>query len=71
MMASRPVPAVGSRALVQYLAADVGAVVRSVSHGGRHVTVVTDEGETLNFVLRRSTGQFHAGAHGPRLKLLT
>jgi hypothetical protein len=57
-------------ALVERLAARVPAVVTHVSDDGRRVTVVTVDGETIEFTLRRSTGRFHAEGSGPRLTLL-
>jgi hypothetical protein len=62
-------PAVGMRAIVQHLAINVEAVVQEVSDEGRRVTVLTADGETMEFTLRRSTGRFHAAGSGPRLKL--
>jgi hypothetical protein len=58
------------RAIVQHLAADVDAVVQAVADDGRRLTVLTDDGDTIEFTLRRSTGRFEAAAAGPRLKLL-
>lgn len=58
------------RALVVRLAANEEATVVEVEDGGRHVVAVTASGEQIAFTLRRATGRFHAGVHGPRLKLL-
>jgi hypothetical protein len=68
---SRPIPEVGMRAVVQHLAADVDAVVRSVDDEGRRLRVETADGQTLEFTLRKSTGKFQAAGSGPRLKLMT
>jgi hypothetical protein len=62
-------PAVGMRAIVQHLAVNVEAVVQEVADEGRRVTVLTADGETMEFTLRRSTGRFHAEGSGPRLRL--
>ncbi|MGI8902390.1 MAG: hypothetical protein ACR2IP_01710 [Solirubrobacteraceae bacterium] len=64
-------PTVGAAAVVQYLAARVGAVIQSVAGEGRELIVLTDDGETIEFVLRRSTGAFHAAGSGARLTLLS
>jgi hypothetical protein len=67
---SRPIPVEGMVGEVQYLSAQVGAVVVSVHDAGRRVSVLTDEGESIEFLLRRSTGKFHAVDDRSRLKLL-
>jgi hypothetical protein len=69
MRPSRPLPRVGMRATVRYLATTVGAVVEEVHEDGRRLTVLTDEGRRLEFTLRLSTGHYHAAADGPRLVL--
>jgi hypothetical protein len=58
------------RAVVRYLAVEVGAVVQSVGDEGRRLRVLTDEGDTIEFVLRSSTGAYHALDGGSRLTLL-
>jgi hypothetical protein len=67
---SRPIPVEGMPAEVQYLSEQVGAVVVSVTDAGRRLIVVTDDGERVEFLLRRSTGKFHAVDDRCRLKLL-
>jgi hypothetical protein len=58
------------RAEVQYLHARVGGEVTGVGDHGRRVTVLTDDGETIDFALRGATGRFQAAGDGPKLKLL-
>ena len=70
MAPSRPIPQVGMRATVRYLAADVPAVVQAVAQEGRRVTVVTEADETIEFLLNRSTARYQAPNCGPRLNLL-
>ncbi len=67
---SRPIPVEGMLAEVQYLSVQVGAVVVSVTDEGRRLSVLTDDGERIEFLLRRSTGKFHAVDDRCRLKLL-
>jgi hypothetical protein len=69
MRPSRPLPRVGMRATVRWLASSAEAVVERVEDDGRRLTVLTDEGQRLEFTLRRATGQYHAAADGPRLVL--
>ncbi len=69
-MASRPFPTEQMRAIVRYLSAEVDAVVQSVADEGRRLRVLTDEGETIEFVLRPSTGAFHALDGNSRLTLV-
>jgi hypothetical protein len=59
-MSLRSMPYVGGRVLVSFLGATVGGTVRSVSADGRHLEVVTEEGETLRFALNRATATFTA-----------
>jgi hypothetical protein len=58
------------KALVVHLATTEEATVVEVEDDGRRVVAVTASGERIVFTLRRATGRFHAGGHGPRLKLL-
>jgi hypothetical protein len=62
-------PVVGGRATVAYLAVRHEAVIEEVSDDGRRLTVVTDEGERLEFILRRRTGRFHTPDDAARLLL--
>ncbi|HEY5144926.1 MAG TPA: hypothetical protein VII98_15605 [Solirubrobacteraceae bacterium] len=57
------------RATVRYLATTVGAVVEELHDDGRRLTVLTDDGQHLEFTLRLATGQYHASGDGPRLVL--
>jgi hypothetical protein len=59
-MSLRSMPYVGGRVLVSFLGTTVGGTVRSVSGDGRHLEVVTEEGETLRFALNRATATFTA-----------
>jgi hypothetical protein len=70
MAPSRPIPHVGMSAIVRYLAADVAAVVEDVLESGRRVRVRTEEDETIEFLLNRSTARYQAPYCGPRLNLL-
>ncbi len=69
MKPSRPLPRVGMRATVRYLATAVGAVVERVEDDGRRLVVLTDDGQRLEFTLRLATGHYHAASDGPRLVL--
>ncbi len=69
MRPSRPIPRVGLSATVRHLAVDVAAVVFEVTEDGRRVTVQTEDDETIEFVLNRSTAYYEAPNCGPRLEL--
>ncbi len=69
MRPSRPIPRVGLSATVRYLAVDVAAVVSEVTDDGRRARVQTEEDETIEFILNRSTAYYEAPNCGPRLEL--
>ncbi len=57
-MRSRAMPYPGRRVAVIYLGAVLEGTVKRVDDGGRSLTVVTDEGEQLDFQLDRATASF-------------
>ncbi len=69
MRPSRPIPRVGLSATVRYLALDVAAVVPEVTDDGHRARVQTEENETIEFILNRSTAYYEAPNCGPRLEL--
>jgi hypothetical protein len=46
---------------VALLAGQVGGTVEEVSDGGRRLTVVTEDGELMEFALSQAKGYFTAG----------
>lgn len=70
---TRPLPRVGAKARVAHFGGGFErATVVAVADDGRRVEVLSDGGETLEFVLSPATARFVAagGRHGPRLELL-
>lgn len=59
----RAIPRVGGRVVVSFLATRVGGVVTQVDPDLRHLEVLTDDGDTLRFVLSRASGRFVAEGH--------
>jgi hypothetical protein len=59
MARSKRIPQVGDPVTVVFLGARLGGVVTLVGDSGRRLTVWTDDGEALSFVLSRATGNFH------------
>lgn len=55
----RPIPHLGDSVTVVFLGARLDGVVTHVDDSGRQLTVWTDDGEALSFVLSRATGNFH------------
>jgi hypothetical protein len=67
-MQPRALPSVGASVAVFFLAARVHGEVVAVDDDLRGLDVLTDEGETIRFVLQRTTGKFHSeGQVGARL----
>ncbi len=68
-MARRVLPQVGAAVIVVHLDARVGGAVTEVRDGGRRLRVRTEEGESIEFVLRGATATFtpEAGSGWPRL----
>jgi hypothetical protein len=58
MTPRRRAPIVGARVTVAFLARRVGGAIEQVDSDGRGLLVVTDDGETLRFVLSQATGSF-------------
>lgn len=70
---SRPMPRVGGAARITHFGGSCeSAIVCAVADGGRRVSVQTDSGERLEFVLSRATAKFAplGSAGGARLELL-
>ena len=61
MCARRRQPTVGTRVSVALLARRVGGSVEEVADDGRRLTVVTDEGEVMEFAISPAKGYFTAG----------
>ena len=57
-MRARVVPHVGSAVTVIYLGATVPGVVEQVDDDGRRLIVLTEEGESLSFVLAAATATY-------------
>jgi hypothetical protein len=60
-------PHVGGAVWVVYLDATVSGVVQVLDDGGRRITVLTEDGETLTFALNRATARFTDHQTGARL----
>jgi hypothetical protein len=60
---------VGSTVTVALMSRRVRGTVEEVTGGGRRLTVLTEEGELIEFGLSQATGYFTGGAtqSGPRL----
>jgi hypothetical protein len=54
-------PTVGTRVTVALLAHRVAGCVEEVAENGRRLTVVTDEGEVMQFALSPAKGYFTVG----------
>lgn len=63
-------PHEGMHAVACYLSVQVGCVVQSVTNEGAGLSVLTDDGETIDFILRPSTAAFHSVDGDCRLRLL-
>jgi hypothetical protein len=61
MCARRRQPAVGTGVTVALLARQVAGTVEEVSAGGRRLTVLTEDGELIEFALNAAKGYFTAG----------
>ncbi|HWK17211.1 MAG TPA: hypothetical protein VNR66_07135 [Solirubrobacteraceae bacterium] len=57
-MRARVVPHVGSPVTVIYLGATVLGIVTQVDDDGRRLVVLTEEGESLSFVLAAATATY-------------
>ncbi len=67
-MQSRALPRVGVAVVVFFLAARVRGEVVAVDSDLRGLEVLTDEGDTIRFVLQLTTGKFQSdGQCGARL----
>ncbi len=67
-MQPRALPRVGVSVVVFFLAARVRGEVVAVDGDLRGLEVLTNEGETIRFVLQRTTGKFQSeGQTGARL----
>jgi len=61
MCARRRQPRVGTEVTVALLARRVCGVVEAVNDGGRRLTVLTEDGELMEFGLSQATGTFTGG----------
>lgn len=61
MCARRRQPTVGATVTVALLGRRVGATVEEVSPDGRWLSVLTAEGEVMEFALSQATGTFKGG----------
>ncbi len=57
-MRSRVVPHVGSPVTVIYLGATVPGIVAQLDEDGRRLVVLTEEGESVSFVLAAATATY-------------
>jgi hypothetical protein len=69
MCARRRQPEIGTKVTVALLARRVKGTVEDVAAGGRSLTVLTEDGELMEFALSQATGYFTAGGNqsGARL----
>jgi hypothetical protein len=58
MARARAMPYVGCSVVVRYLGTGTTGIVQRVEEGGRRLTVLTDDEETLTFALSPATGRF-------------
>lgn len=56
----RRLPRVGEHVTVAHLASRMPGEVKELDEHRRRILVLTDEGETITFILSRRTGRFHA-----------
>jgi hypothetical protein len=67
--ARRRQPTVGTEVTVALLARPVRGTVEEVTDGGRRLTVLTEDGDLMEFALSQATGYFTGGGNqsGARL----
>lgn len=63
-------PELGGAVLVDYLGVTVRGIVHAIDGNARELTVLTEDGATLTFMLNRATATFtvDGGQTAPRLR---